>query len=411
MKRIFVALALSALPLFAAAAPGGKPPMRLFAPVTRADENLDFLSKVPPNTAIVPVAPALYKNDPAICVPSAVAVAENDGEEFELEYKLSVGRAGGEFKTAARDVCKGKLADKRLVVNFPFALGFMFEDSDEYGDYEIRFEAKNLKTGETAKTSTPLRLERWERPGPIRGARELNEAVIAYNGSFDPKTAYAIFTSPDMNFADGDGNFAYAMFGFMKTVFSRHKFLLAEAEREFPNAGKIQRRNSIQLFELLGEGYRLKGLDKAETALRDSMWNVATSLPRTDGTPGSGAALDMLWGEFFAGGSCGPIEKIIACAVKNSGDCARVSELVSAGKPLRPEMDDRRALSGLTAISACWSLLSNSRRNPLAKKYIAHTLGTLPKEDIKAFDTAVKATKAYLSEARQAESRRMGKSP
>lgn len=139
----------------------------------------------------------------------------------------------------------------------------------------------------------------------------------------------------------------------MKTAFSSRKFLLSEAEREFPKAGKIQRRNSIQLFELLGEGYRLKGLDKGETALRDSMRDVATSLPRTDAIPDSGAALDLLWGEFFAGGSCGPIEKIIACAVKNSGDCVRVSELARAGKPLKPQMDDRRGLSGLAAISAC----------------------------------------------------------
>lgn len=164
----------------------------------------------------------------------------------------------------------------------------MFEDSDEYGDYEIRFSAKNLKTGETAKTSTPLKLEKWVRPEPIKGARKLNEAVASYNGSFDPKTAYAIFASPDMSFADSGGNFAYAMFGFMKTAFSRSRFLLSEAEREFPKAGKIQRRNSIQLFELLGEGYRLKGLDRDETALRDSMWDVATSLPRTDAVPDSG---------------------------------------------------------------------------------------------------------------------------
>lgn len=155
-------------------------------------------------------------------------------------------------------------------MNFPFTLGYMFEDSDEYGDYEIRFSAKNLKTGETAKTSTPLKLEKWVRPEPIKGARKLNEAVASYNGSFDPKTAYAIFASPDMSFADSGGNFAYAMFGFMKTAFSRSRFLLSEAEREFPKAGKIQRRNSIQLFELLGEGYRLKGLDRDETALRDS---------------------------------------------------------------------------------------------------------------------------------------------
>lgn len=397
MNRIFAALALAVIPLFAAAAPEGKPPMKVFAPVTRADENLDFLSKVPPNTALIPTAAALYKNDPAICVPSAVSVAENDGEEFELEYELSVGRAGGEFKTAVRDVYKGKAVDKRLVVNFPFTLGYMFEDSDEYGDYEIRFSAKNLKTGETAKTSTPLKLEKWVRPEPIKGARKLNEAVASYNGSFDPKTAYAIFASPDMSFADSGGNFAYAMFGFMKTAFSRSRFLLSEAEREFPKAGKIQRRNSIQLFELLGEGYRLKGLDRDETALRDSMWDVATSLPRTDAVPDSGAALDILWGEFFAGGSCGPIEKIIACAVKNSGDCVRVSELARAGKPLKSEMDGSRALSGLTAISACWELLSNYNRNPLAKKYITYTLGTLSKEDIKAFDAAVKAANAYLS--------------
>lgn len=155
MNRIFAALALAVIPFFAVAAPEGKPPMKVFAPVTRADENLDFLSKVPPNTALIPTAAALYKNDLAICVPSAVSVAENDGEEFELEYELSVGRAGGEFKTAVRDVYKGKAADKRLVVNFPFTLGYMFEDSDEYGDYEIRFSAKTSKRAKPPKPPRP----------------------------------------------------------------------------------------------------------------------------------------------------------------------------------------------------------------------------------------------------------------
>ena len=97
MNRIFTALALAAISLLSAAAQEGKPPMRVFAPVTRADGNLDFLSKVPPDTALMPTAAALYKNAPAICVPSAVAVARSDGEEFEIEYELSVGRVGGEF--------------------------------------------------------------------------------------------------------------------------------------------------------------------------------------------------------------------------------------------------------------------------------------------------------------------------
>ena len=56
MNRIFAALALAAVPLFAAAAPEDKPPMRMYAPVTRADGNLDFLSKAPPNTALMPTA-------------------------------------------------------------------------------------------------------------------------------------------------------------------------------------------------------------------------------------------------------------------------------------------------------------------------------------------------------------------
>lgn len=60
---------------------------------------------------------------------------------------------------------------------------------------------------------------------------------------------------------------------------------------------------------MLGEGYRLKGLDKSEQGLRDSMWDVVTSIPKTDSIPDSGAALDILWGEFFASGECAPIEK------------------------------------------------------------------------------------------------------
>lgn len=64
MNRIFAALALAVIPFFAVAAPEGKPPMKVFAPVTRADENLDFLSKVPPNTALIPTAAALYKKRP-----------------------------------------------------------------------------------------------------------------------------------------------------------------------------------------------------------------------------------------------------------------------------------------------------------------------------------------------------------
>ena len=211
--------------------------------------------------------------------------------------------------------------------------------------------------------------------------------------------AFPLLFAP-VNFGQ-KGNFAYAVYGFTKTAFTRNKFLLTELEKDFPKADKIQRKNTIQLFEMLGEGYRLKGLDKSEQGLRDSMWDVVTSIPKTDSIPDSGAALDILWGEFFASGEYAPIEKIILCAINNSANCVKFSELICAGKNVKDEMSDIESFMGATAISACWSLLSNYNTNSLAKKYISWSLSNMPKEHMDAFNSALNATTKYLSHMRQ----------
>lgn len=386
-------------PLFAHAEK--KPPMKAFAAITRAGPNLDFIAKVPMNTVLLPSTVELYKNDAAYYLASAVAVVENDGDEFELKYKIYSGKVGKPLEKAYEETFKGKLENKQLIVNFPTIIKYMFEDSDEYGDYEFRLEVENLKTGERAEAKTPIKLVKWKRPEPIKDEKELNKAMTQYNLSFDPKIAYAIFTSPQMTYSDDKGNFAYAVYGFTKTAFTRNKFLLTELEKEFPTADKTQRRNTIQLFEMLGEGYRLKGLDKSEQGLRDSMWDVVTSIPKTDSIPDSGAALDILWGEFFGSGEYSPIEKIILCAINNSANCVKFSELICAGKNVKDEMSDIESFMGVTAISACWSLLSNYNTNSLAKKYISWSLSNMPKEHMDAFNSALNATTKYLSHMRQ----------
>lgn len=386
-------------PLFAHAEK--KPPMKAFAAITRAGPNLDFIAKVSMNTVLLPSTVELYKNDAAYYLASAVAVVENDGDEFELKYKIYSGKVGKPLEKAYEETFKGKLENKQLIVNFPTTIKYMFEDSDEYGDYEFRLEVENLKTGERAEAKTPIKLVKWKRPEPIKDEKELNKAMTQYNLSFDPKIAYAIFTSPQMTYSDDKGNFAYAVYGFTKTAFTRNKFLLTELEKEFPTADKTQRRNTIQLFEMLGEGYRLKGLDKSEQGLRDSMWDVVTSIPKTDSIPDSGAALDILWGEFFGSGEYSPIEKIILCAINNSVNCVKFSELICAGKNVKDEMSDIESFMGVTAISACWSLLSNYNTNSLAKKYISWSLSNMPKERMDAFNSALNATTKYLSHMRQ----------
>lgn len=360
-----------------------------------------FHSKSSHEYGACPEHAELYKNDVAYYLASAVAVVENDGDEFELKYKIYAGKVGEPLKKAYEETFKGKLENKQLIVNFPTTIKYMFEDSDEYGDYEFRLEVENLKTGERAEAKTPVKLAKWKKPEPIKDGEELNKAMAQYNSSFNPKIIYAIFTSPHMSYSDNKGNFAYAVYGFTKTAFTRNKFLLTELEKDFPKADKIQRKNTIQLFEMLGEGYRLKGLDKSEQGLRDSMWDVVTSIPKTDSIPDSGAALDILWGEFFASGEYPPIEKIILCAINNSANCIKFSELICAGKNVKDEMSDIESFMGATAISACWSLLSNYNTNSLAKKYISWSLSNIPKEHMDAFNSALNATTKYLSHMRQ----------
>lgn len=399
MMRIFLVNIIAALLLFSAsfARAEKKPPMNAFAALTRAGPNFDFISKVPKNKAVIPTADKLYKNDVVYYIPNAAAVVENDGDEFELKYKISVGKVGKPLKIAADDTFKGKLPNKHLIITLPITLSYMFEDSDEYGNYEFLLETQNLKTGERAEARTPITLAKWVRPEPIKDEKELNAAILKYNLSFDPNIAYSIFTSSHMSFSDNKGNFAYAVYRFLKTAFTRNKFLLAELEKEFPNASQNQRKNTIQLFEILGEGYKLKGLNKSEQDLRDSMKKVVSSIPKTDSIPNSGATLDILWGEFFGSGEFAPIEKIISCAIDNSANCVKFSELACAGKSANTEMNNMETLLGATAMSACWSLIANYNKNDLAKKYITWHLGKLPKDRLESFNAAVNATNKYLS--------------
>ena len=62
-----------------------KPPMKALAAITRAGPNLDFIAYVAMNTVLIPSTAELYKNDVAYYLASAVAVVENDGDDFELK--------------------------------------------------------------------------------------------------------------------------------------------------------------------------------------------------------------------------------------------------------------------------------------------------------------------------------------
>ncbi len=135
-----------------------KPPMKAFAALTRAGPNFDFISKVPTNTAVIPTTGSLYKNDIVYYLPNVVSVVENDGDEFELKYKISIAKVGKASKTIAGDTFKAKLPDKRIIIPLPLTIKYMFEDSDEYGTYELLLEVQNVKTGERAEVKTPIKL-------------------------------------------------------------------------------------------------------------------------------------------------------------------------------------------------------------------------------------------------------------
>ncbi len=400
LKKIFYTFIFSlyACVLIANDSATKKPPMRLLMPIIRA-ENFDFIERVPQNTSVIFTVVNAYKNERLVIVPQALAIVENNGDTFELEYKISISSTGKPTKVVAKDVYKNKIINKEFLTPLPFSLELVFENSDSFGPYEILLEAKNLTTGESAKTTTVLNLIEWTTPSQITDKKEFNKIFKNYNLRNNPQELYALFVSPHSSFKDKKNNFALTSFAFFKNAFLNHKFLLDLIAKEFPSYPQELRSKTIELFEMVGEGYKLNSLNDSEKKLQKSMWDILSVISKPSDVPHSPVELDVLWGEFFAKGNYTTIEKILNSIDAHSANTLEFFKDNSALKT----WNRKKQISSIVGFAGCWSMLSNCSANELAKKYLFFALNNFPKEKNQRINAVLKATSEYIKQQNSAK--------
>ncbi len=349
--------------------------LRVFAPVTRAGPEIDYITHVPQNMSEIPACVVVYRNEKIYYMPSARGVVKNDGDAFRLRCKAVLLKKGGTYERQLVDeLVEGATPNKEFIVELPFTIGLAFTDDDKFGAYEIRTELENLDNSEKAVAYTPITLADWEKPEKGFATQdEWRDAYQNYNVNFSPRDLFELFVSEHARFVSSDNRPDYQTHSFFKNAFERHEFLLPFIDEEFEKGAHELRAKIIILFSLLGKSDKLEGLKDSEKKFLQSVEKVRQALPDAKTAKLSPALIDWLWGEFYACGTYAPVERI-AEATRNKKEGDKFIAM-TRGKLKEDELNEQeKKLGSLYAVSA-WSLYVNMK-SPLLRKYLEWMMQT-----------------------------------
>ena len=319
--------------------------------------------------------------------------AVKDGD-FDIEYSIySVYPDGKRAKAADNIRLKGKKLSKDIIVASNEYVGVCFDKNYREGVYTFEIEARDKIAGAVSKSSTQVRLSEWTPPAPMLDAALVKKSILGFYLNPSPDTLYSLFFSKSLDLeqkgAPNDLNFINL--GFLRAAFKRNSFLLPPMRENFAGFKPLDRAKIIFLFAVLDEArIDFNILTPAERDYQDAMRKAKIPDPYAEWDPVIGAAqIDMLWGEFFADGTYKPIRRIMDL-LAYAEEAKFTQACLSAGKRPESRADWKKFMYGAYHSVALQSLLRNSERFPLVKKYCMWALenGGLPDSTYRLFGGA-----------------------
>lgn len=248
------------------------------------------------------------------------------------------------------------LADELLEVNF--------EDEDPLGTYQIEVTLKDFNSQNAGTISIVVNLVEFKRVGGFTTDSVLNEWMQNYYKSLNPEAALeaCLYVAAKV---DKETFFDLSL-SFFKELFDHNQFLIPYLEDEV----FVQ---SDEAADYIGTLLALLNYDHSRFKMRLSLDQVAL-FEEVEGMKNlfeitmvnNPTQLDMLWAQFFAGGSNEPIAKIVSALSLKEYDIPHQDSL----KNLSPD----EKLLYATYKAAVWSLEANAANHELVYNYLNYML-------------------------------------
>jgi len=343
-----------------------------FTVVSLQDANLDWWTKVPPNTVFLQTPKKVYKGEKFICISFTNSVTKSPNEAYKIKYTFSLTKENEEPKILREEVLEGvqKIVEHMILLSL---IGIVFEESDDFGNYVFTLNVENLLNGETATSTYKLELAPWVSPATVDTVEKVNEVIQGFNHELNPDLLYSIFLSDKFTFYQrghwhGINPVGYSFF---VNAFNKFDFLYEHLMKEenFENQNSTNRQKIIMLNSFAKrDAIDENILTRDEIAFQNYVRNEFNLDDNPYENIEALQSLDLLWGEFFATGKYAPVRRILDALAFYEESLYAKDVLAKDTNAESPE-DKEKLIKGLIYFAAEKSIGSNVK-NKLLLKYL-----------------------------------------
>lgn len=258
------------------------------------------------------------------------------------------------------DALEAKIANPNFVMLADALLEVNFEQTDPLGTYQIEVVLKDYNAKSAGTVSTSVDLVEFKRVGGFTSDSIFNEWMQNYYKTLNAEAALdgCLYVAAQEN----KESYVDLTLSFFKELFEHNRYLIPMLEDEFfkqPDESNAYIGALLAILDYDLRNFKTR-LDPVQVKWFENLQSRKSYFNITEVT--KPAQLDMLWAQFFAGGSNEPIAKIVNALSLKKYDVPDRDSLTHLS-------EKEQQLYG-TFSATVWSLRSNAINHELVYNYL-----------------------------------------
>lgn len=291
----------------------------------------------------------------------------NKANEAKVNYDLEIIKSDGTvyYKGTDLEAVNSRVGNQSVLLLGMTRLKMCFELKDKYGDYTVKVKARDLVANKAALDEGKIQLIKFETKDYFKDDQTYGEWMTNYYQDPEAEKAISAYLYYAKSKLSEEETVFLPTLSFFLKIFDNNKWLLDHAVKLY---GKQDEKTRVYLLYLLRFANHLpeeftQTLNKKERGILNGL--AKEKLPDPYGEIVSPEQIDMLWGEFYAGGEYGTIKRIVdlleLCKYKGSMEKYQKSKKTKA--------DEEKAYLDVIYRSIRWSLTNNCSQHKLVYDY------------------------------------------
>jgi len=295
-------------------------------------------------------------------------VGVNKAKEVKVYYDLEIiDSDGGVYhKSTDMEAINYRVSNPNILLLSKSGLLLRFGANDKLGSYTVKVKARDLVTNKVAYDESGLQLVEFKLENSFQDEQTFGEWLTYYYENPQAAKALSAYLYYAKSNLSENESARLPVIAFFRKVFTKNRWLLDHVINQYSKEDDKTRAYLLYLLKLtdyLPEEF-ITSLSKEEQEILDKL--SQEQLPDPYGEIASPEQIDMLWGEFFAGGEYKTIKRIVDLLElsKYKGSLEKYAKSQKSNKD-----DEEKAYLDVIYCSLKWSLASNCVQHKLVHDY------------------------------------------